>query len=219
MKINTDGVLLGALADVPNPASILDIGTGTGVIALMLAQRYPGAMIDAVEIDLAAARAAKENFLHSPFSDRCTCYPVSFDRFFADHPGKNYDLIVSNPPFFINSLKSSVRSKEIARHTTMRFFADLLVAVKRFLNQNGCFSLILPVEIADIITIEGERNALYKVEEINIASFEYSAPHRKVLVFGNERNGAAISDMVIYSGPKIYSGQYRLLLKDFLTIF
>src|SRR3569832_358514 len=105
MKINTDGVLLGALADANSPKTILDIGTGTGVIALMLAQRFTRAKIDAVEIDEQATETAVRNFADSPLAERLTVYPFGFVDFFDKYPGRRYDLIVSNPPFYINSLK------------------------------------------------------------------------------------------------------------------
>src|ERR1700761_2572209 len=106
MKINTDGVLLGAMASAGNAANILDIGTGTGVIALMLAQRFADAKIDAVEIDEMAAQTASRNFESSVFAGRLTVYPASFEKYFDEHPARKYDLIVSNPPFYIDSLKS-----------------------------------------------------------------------------------------------------------------
>src|SRR4051812_18750759 len=97
MKINTDGVLLGAIAEVESPSTILDIGTGTGVIGLMLAQRFGNARVDAVEIDVSAAKTAGNNFANSSFNNRVTVFPVSIRAFFNEHSGKKYDLIVSNP--------------------------------------------------------------------------------------------------------------------------
>ena len=97
MKINTDGVLLGAMATALHPQRILDVGTGTGVISLMLAQRFPAVVIDAIEIDAKAADTARRNFEASPFSGRISCHPVSLGDF---EPRAPYDLIVSNPPFF-----------------------------------------------------------------------------------------------------------------------
>src|ERR1700761_5120599 len=92
MKINTDGVLLGALAEADQPKTILDIGTGTGVIALMLAQRFADAQIDAVEIDPMAAQTAGSNFINSPYAERLNIYPVGFEQFFEQNPDKKYDL-------------------------------------------------------------------------------------------------------------------------------
>src|ERR1035437_1092252 len=106
MKINTDGVLLGAITDADHPAAILDIGTGTGVIALMLAQRFADAEIDAVEIDPEAAKTAEVNFEASPFADRLNIYASGFEDYFDVYPDRKYNLIVSNPPFYVASLKS-----------------------------------------------------------------------------------------------------------------
>src|ERR1700743_597427 len=103
MKINTDGVLLGALTEADKPETILDIGTGTGVIALMLAQRFTDAKIDTVEIDIDTAQTAERNFKASPFADRLTVYALGFESYFEKYPEKKYDLIVSNPPFYIDS--------------------------------------------------------------------------------------------------------------------
>src|SRR3954468_23378981 len=101
MKINTDGVLLGALATADEPGNILDIGTGTGVIALMLAQRFANATVDAVEIDQQAARTAESNFNNSVFSNRANLYAEAFESYLS-RSDKKYELIVSNPPFYIN---------------------------------------------------------------------------------------------------------------------
>ena len=118
MKINTDGVILGAIVNHPSPVHILDIGTGTGVIALMLAQRFNTAHVNAVEIDESAARAASKNCLNSPFSDRTMVDHSSFESFKSD---LKYEMIVSNPPYFVNDLKNPEKRKEIARHTDEDF--------------------------------------------------------------------------------------------------
>jgi tRNA1Val (adenine37-N6)-methyltransferase len=219
MKVNTDGVLLGALCAAKNPQNILDVGTGTGVIAIMMAQRYPDALIDAVEIDNSAATTADQNFRDSPFRDRCTCYPLSFEGFFHEYSDRKYDLIVSNPPFFINSLKSAEKRKEIARHVTGDFFQDLLVSARKLLNPGGNLSLILPCDTAEVITAMASEQGLYLQHEIRVASFPDSAPHRKILVLSHVSTETTHQDFVIYSGQGTYSEQYRSLLADFLTIF
>ncbi|MBC7745908.1 MAG: methyltransferase, partial [Flavobacterium sp.] len=121
MKVNTDGVLLGALAETDKSSRILDIGTGTGVISLMLAQRFPKAKIDAVEIDKEAALMAGTNFKNSAFSLQLQIFHSSYKEYFKKFPNKKYDLIVSNPPFFINSQQSKDLSKTIAKHTNQIF--------------------------------------------------------------------------------------------------
>ena len=112
MKVNTDGVLLGALVQATDPQSILDIGTGTGVIALMLAQRFSVAEIEAIEIDQAAYETALMNFNNLRFSNRLKAHNNSFQKFSVEQPDKRYDLIVSNPPFFLNSLGSLYHCSE-----------------------------------------------------------------------------------------------------------
>src|SRR5260370_18448549 len=137
MKINTDGVLLGALVDASDPKTVLDIGTGRGVIALMLAQRFNDAHIDAVEIDPIAAQTAERNFNNSLFSQRLNIYPIGFEQFFDQHPGKKYDLIISNPPFFITSLKSPKANKELSKHTDEDFFKNLISVLSQHLLFDG----------------------------------------------------------------------------------
>src|SRR5438105_2831519 len=151
MKINTDGVLLGAIAEANDLATILDIGTGTGVIALMLAQRFPEAKIDAVEIDVDAAQTAERNFKSSPFADRLNVYPLGFEDYFYLFPERNYDLIVSNPPFYTSSLKSPGAKKALAKHTDIDFFERLIEAISGQLSYRGLCWLIVPVNISEVV--------------------------------------------------------------------
>src|ERR1700761_6457123 len=168
MKINTDGVLLGALAETDHPKTILDIGTGTGVIALMLAQRFGQAQIDAVEIDESAARTANLNFGRSAFANRMQTYTMSFGEFFEQHPEKKYDLIVSNPPFYINSLESPGEKKKLAKHTDEGFFADLLQDAAKHLNDKGTFWLILPLQTAQLVNVIAYQYNLNRQKKISV---------------------------------------------------
>jgi len=219
MKINTDGVLLGALAGAGNPKTILDIGTGTGVIALMLAQRFPEAIIDGVEIDEKAAKTAKNNFANSPFADRLTLYGDSFERFFEDNPDRRYDLIISNPPFYINSLKSPGAGKQLAKHADDGFFESLLTGVAEHLSEDGLLWLILPIETAELVEALAAKMGLHLQDVIEIRSFVDSAPHRQILTFGLSQTILCGSELVIYDEPKLYSMQYRAALTYFFTIF
>lgn len=143
MKVGTDGVLLGAWADVRGASTILDIGAGTGLIALMLAQRAPEARIDAVELDPGSARQAAENIAASPWSDRVRLFPIAIQDFVVSE-GRFYDLIVSNPPFFTGALKSPKPGRNQVRHGETLSFSDLLRSACRLLSPQGRFSLILP---------------------------------------------------------------------------
>jgi tRNA1Val (adenine37-N6)-methyltransferase len=219
MKINTDGVLLGAMAEANSPATVLDIGTGTGVIALMLAQRFNIAKIDAVEIDAAAAKTTENNFKASPFADHLAVYPLSFERYFDECPGKKYDLIVSNPPFYIDSLKSPGEKKAVAKHTDMDFFKTLVKAVASHLTPNGCCWLILPVHIAEVVTAIGEAFDLFPKKFIYVQSYEHSQAHRVILCLGFSKSSAEIGKFIIYEAVGVYSKGYQKLLQPYFIAF
>ena len=218
MKINTDGVLLGALADADQPGNILDIGTGTGVIALMLAQRFPQTEINAVEIDETAADTAKQNFANSKFADRLNIYPLDFENYFKQHD-KKYDLIVSNPPFYINSLESPGEKKTLAKHADADFFERLIKLVADHLTDNGKFWLILPLQTAQLVKVIAVEIDLNLRQAINVLSYPDSEPHREILVFSMDDKKELDDWFVIYNELKLYSQQYVDALKPFFTIF
>ena len=219
MKINTDGVLLGALADGDSPEHILDIGTGTGVIALMLAQRFGNADIDAVEIDKLAAATAGKNFSESKFAGRMALYPVGFEQFFADFPDKKYDLIVANPPFYINSLHSLEERKQLAKHAHKSFFERLIAGVTKHLSDKGLCWLVLNVPTAVVVKTLAAENGLYLNKIIQISSFADKAPHREIMAFGKSKQQGKEEQLVIYEAEGVYTNEYIAVLKDFFTIF
>lgn len=143
MKVGTDGVLLGAWADVEGAGKMLDIGTGTGVIAIMLAQRNERAEVHAVEIDEASCTQARENMMTSPWADRLHAHLDSIQHF-AKKSSLRFDLIVSNPPFFSGGTLSNSQDKTSVRHTVKLPHGDLLSAVRTLLSPEGRFCLILP---------------------------------------------------------------------------
>ncbi|HEX8378367.1 MAG TPA: methyltransferase [Pedobacter sp.] len=219
MKVNTDGVLLGALLPNVEPRSILDIGTGTGVIALMLAQRNQGAQIDAVEIDDDAAKTANSNFKESIYSDRLKLYRSSFEKFSCNFPHQKYDLIVSNPPFFTNALQNPDRKKLIARHASNSLFNDLTTFVQQHLTVSGQAYFILPNDAAKEIIKQADVKGLYLQHEICIHSSRSKPHHRTIIGLGFKNTHTIEEPFVIYEAEKVYSEQYRKALKDFLTIF
>ena len=218
MKINTDGVLLGAITSAENPKTILDIGTGTGVIALMLAQRFPDAQIDAVEIDLSSAETAEKNFKNSPFANRLQIYPTSIQNFWLQKQHHSYDLIVSNPPFYLDSLTSPKENKTLSKHTELNFFEDLLQQIPDFLSTAGTFTIILPVKTASIIKKIADEK-LFLNQEVSVFSFGNDLPHRQILSFSLNQTKTEHTSFTIYKSEKVYSDEYQNLLKDFLTIF
>ena len=219
MKINTDGVLLGAIAGEGHPFNILDIGTGTGVIALMLAQRFMDANVDAVEIDEAAGKTADLNFKQSVFAERLRLYPLGFEEYFEAHPERKYELIVSNPPFYINSLKSPGDKKTLAKHTDADFFERLITNTAEHLNTTGKLWLIVPVNIADLIVKIAENHKLFPGVFINVKSYPESEAHRVIVCLGFDNIEPKKTEFIIYSAPKIYSDGYREVLQPYFLAF
>jgi tRNA1Val (adenine37-N6)-methyltransferase len=219
MKINTDGVLLGAITTGNNPARILDIGTGTGVIALMLAQKFTKAQIDAVEIDTSAAKTAMGNFKNSVFNEQLNIFPISVETFFNEHPDKKYDLIISNPPFYLNSLASPKEKKTLAKHTDEYFFEGLMKGITGHLTPNGLCWLILPVQTATLIKDLARQNGLFLHRSIAIRSFENSESHREIVCFGFKEVSPEITKLTIYNSVNIYSEEYKQLLQPYFIAF
>jgi len=160
MKVGTDGVLLGAWAKAADSSSILDIGTGTGLIAIMMAQKAKNAKIDAVEIDKKAFEEAKSNMANAPWADRLSVVQSSIQDY-AKLSDSSYDLIVSNPPFFSGGTLSSNNTRNNIRHTTKLPHGDLLAAVRRLLTPEGRFCVILPLIEGLRLREMGERYGLY----------------------------------------------------------
>jgi len=219
MKINTDGVLLGAIASADSPSKILDIGTGTGVIALMLAQRFGNAAIDAVEVDAVAAETADRNFSTSSFAERLHVYAKSFEKLFADGPELRYDLIVSNPPFYVNSLKSPGMKITLAKHADKDFFEKLIRGTAKHLTEKGLFWMILPVQTAELVKLPAAQNGLHLLKTITVHSFEHSEPHREIVCWGVAGTQAETDKFVIYSAKDLYSDAYKKLLKPYFMAF
>lgn len=216
MKINTDGVLLGAIVADQHPRFILDIGTGTGVIALMLAQRFRDARIEAVEIDASAAAAAGKNFANAPFAGRIAVFPVSIEKF---ETSVCYDLIVSNPPYFVNDLKNPERRKEIARHTHEDFFDLLLRKAVSILNKEGAIWLILPVKQAEKVIVNAVLHQLFPSKVIAIYSDKSKEAFRQIICLTFNRGEVAHEEVYIYESPGAYTAQYQHLLRDFFLAF
>ncbi len=219
MKINTDGVLLGALVEAKRPLNILDIGTGTGVIALMLAQRFPLAKIDAVDLDEKAAVTAAYNFANSPFADRLSAYPLSFEQYFDLNPAIAYDLIVSNPPFYINSLKSPDNKKQLAKHAEAGFFEQLILTLTIHLSVKGQCWLVLPISTSTIVKAIAVNQNLNVATVITVYSNPSSEAHREIIVISRIKVDLEVNSFVIYNAPGVYSSQYSTTLKEFFTIF
>ncbi|HEX7365724.1 MAG TPA: methyltransferase [Pelobium sp.] len=220
MKINTDGVLLGALCKLEGAKKVLDIGTGTGVIALMLAQRKTSLVIDAIDINHIAYEKSKANFEKSLFHANLKSYHHSFKEFFELNPQNSYDLIISNPPYHLNASQSPKASKNISKHTDEQFFLDLLLMVKTHLKDEGTLTLVLPIEISLMLQTTARDFGLYPIHCIKIKSYPDKAHIRHIISFSKKQNSELVfDDFCIYDSQNIHSLQYKAALKDFFTIF
>ena len=216
MKIGTDGVLLGAWAPIDNhPFSILDIGTGTGIIALMLAQRSPAQQIDALEIDEAAYEQATDNFENSPWNDRLFCFHAGLDEF-IEEPEDEYDLIVSNPPFYSEDYKTENESRDLARFQDAMPFEQLLEAADLLLSENGIFAVIIPFKEEENFMALANEFELYPLKITRIKGTPTTEIKRSLLALSrNKTTDLAIDELVIETARHVYTPEYIELTKDF----
>lgn len=218
MKVGTDGVLLGAWADFSKSDSILDIGAGSGLIAIMAAQRS-NAFIDAVEIDVQSYLQALGNVANSPWFNRIKIMHASFQKFASESEAK-YDHIVSNPPFFINSLKSEKKEKNISRHNDLLPFPELIKGLVKLLAENGKFSIILPVpEGADFIK-KAINEFLFLNRITRIFPCPWKPASRLLMEFSFIKTDVSEYNLTIELNERHeYSDEYKILTKDFYLGF
>lgn len=218
MKIGTDAVLLGAWTDLGNAKQILDIGTGCGILALMLAQRSE-AGIDAVEIDPASADEALHNFKLSPWSGRLQVYREDF-RLFAEKISKKYDLIISNPPFFSNSLKSPFPGRNISKHDEQFKLEELFRIATHLLKPGGNFSIILPYPNSSWILDPSKDFRLFLTRLVKIYPQPEKECNRILLEFSNiEATNYRESRLEIRDNQGRYTVEYKKLTGDYYLKF
>ncbi|MCF8358819.1 MAG: methyltransferase [Prolixibacteraceae bacterium] len=212
MRVGTDGVLLGAWATVNAAETILDIGTGTGVIALMLAQRST-ALIDAIDIEEGAIADAELNFRNSPWGERLNLFHTSLQNF---QPIKKYGCIVCNPPFFNNSLPSKSEKRKLARHATSLTFPEMIKGVAERLKPSGYFSLVLPAgEETDFIAIAANTGLILN-RITRVIPRPGLFPVRVLMEFGFEETDVKADELVLETGNRHeYTPEAVKLLKDF----
>ena len=215
MKIGTDAVLLGAWTPIiNNPYSILDIGTGTGVLALMLAQRSTAEQIDAIEIDDAAFEQATDNFEASPWNDRLFCFHAGLDEF-MEEPEDEYDLIVSNPPFYTENYKTDNEQRDLARFEGALPFEDLVEAADLLLSENGIFSVIIPFKEETRFLALAKEFELYPLKITRVKGTPTSEIKRSLLAFSRTQQTPLIDELTIEISRHEYTSEYINLTQDF----
>lgn len=214
MKVGTDGVLLGAWVPLENPESILDIGSGTGLIALMLAQRSEAFQIDAIEIEDHAYEQAVENFENSDWSDRLFCYHASLQEF-VDEMDEKYDLIVSNPPFYTDSFESNDLSRYLARFEGALPFEVLIACSVKLLSENGNLALIIPFKEEEKVLQIARKNRLFTQKITRVKGALNTEIKRSLLLFSFQENSPIIDELVIENSRHQYTDEYKALVKDF----
>jgi tRNA1Val (adenine37-N6)-methyltransferase len=218
MKVGTDGVLLGAWANIKNVKKILDVGTGTGLIAIMLAQRT-NAIIEAVELESNAFEQAKINISICPWNKRISLHNLSFQEY-GFSCQILFDLIICNSPYFENSLKSAKKNRNIARHTDTLSHNDLLTGVFKLLSENGRFAVIMPYGEGNKFIAEASGVGLYCIKRTSVKATPSSSIKRLLLEFS--KIPQKINDNLLIIGTDVinnYSDEYRQLSKEFYLAF
>ena len=212
MKVGTDGTLLGAWVKANKPQQILDIGTGTGLIAMMLAQRFPKAHVKAIEIDMDASQQAAENFQNTKWSSQLSVENISLQGF---QHNSIFDLIVCNPPYFENNLKANNKQRTQARHNDTLSFETLIDGSAKLLNKNGSLAIILPSESKNKVEEIAQKNHLYLNRLCWVKGTEKTTIKRAILQFSFQEHSLEENTLVIEKERHIYTEEYTKLCKDF----
>ena len=220
MKIGTDGVLLGAWTPlINNPFNVLDIGAGTGILSLMLAQRSNAApnnvgIIDAIEIDEDAYEQCVVNFEASPWGDKLFCFHAGLDEF-VDEPEDEYDLIISNPPFYTDDYKSDNSSRDLARFEDALPFEELIEAAALLLSDNGIFSVIIPYKEEERFVAMCKELDLFPLKITRVKGTPTSEIKRSLLAFCRMEQTPLIDELIIEISRHNYTPEYIELTKEF----
>ena len=218
MKIGTDGVLLGAWCSLKESTKkILDVGSGTGVISLMLAQRFNNATIDSVELENNAHKQSVENFERSVWADRLFCFHSTFQDFAKERKedGETYDLIISNPPFYTDNVKNNNRARNKARSTSFLSFVELISGVSKILSNQGEFTTIIPFK-EEVKFIEiSKQNKLFLNKICRVKGNNNSDIKRSLLTFSFYKKKLDENNLIIETSRHLYTDEYINLTKNF----
>lgn len=214
MKIGTDGILLGAWSDLQNISSVLDLGTGSGLVALMCAQRFPNIHITGIDIEEDAYKQALENFKKSPFQNQLKAIHSPIQKIDQQ---LSFDAIVSNPPFFMNSLKANNEKRNIARHTDTLSLDDLFQSTSALLKEGGKFIFIYPFDQLEAIENSATKHSFYKAKQLNISHNITKLPKRVLLeyLYQDNTRKLIVHDFYIRTKDGHYTEEYINLTKNF----
>ena len=225
MKVCTDACLFGAWIAASSQLivhNLLDIGTGSGLLSLMYAQKNPSAIIDAVEIDDAAAKQAKENFEASPWKERLRVYHTSIQQYtntrinsLTDQPTNRYDIIISNPPFFGNDLKSDDHKRNLALHSSALSFDELAEAVSLLLKDDGLCAVLVPYHRVEAFIKIAAAGNLFLQERIDVKQSVKHNYFRTILCFGKQHSVLLSDEIIITNSEGQYTKKFVDLLKDY----
>ena len=222
MKVGTDGVLLGAWGDVKSVGEcrVLDIGAGTGVVSLIIAQRNALALVDSIEIDEKSALQCSDNFSKSCWSDRLVVINKPI-QIFAEQNKVKYDYVFSNPPYFNNSLKNSDDAKSTARHTDSLSYDDLASSVNSLLSDTGSFSAIFPYVESGIFVAIASQYGLYCNRRLEVRGSSAKPIKRVLMTFTREKGAVCNTELMdIELGERhVYSEKYIELTKQYYLKF
>lgn len=216
MKVCTDSCLFGALIDAKTAKRAMDIGSGTGLLSLMVAQRHPNLIIDAIEIDAGAIRDATLNIEQSPFSKSIKLYHQDIQQF---HTDERYDVIFTNPPFYENHLKSPKADKNIAHHSTALSLSDLSQAIARLLKQDGSLWVLLPPQTMELLGAHLQKTELYPKSIYKIRHNEKKSVFREIVEFAKGFESDPVRSEISIFEKDNYSAIFTEYLKDYYLIF
>lgn len=216
MKVTTDGVLLGAWANVYGAQNILDIGTGTGLLALMMAQKNKEAIIDAIDIDADAYGQAKGNFENSTWGNRLHAVHSSLQTY---SPGKKYNVIISNPPYFVDDLKTGNTQKDIGKHSTALTYTELLNGINRLLAETGKAFLVIPAFNLNLIEDIAADEGLFTTHRASVTAVPGKTPYLQLLRLERKICKQEADSIVIQDKAGQYTEHFRQLTKEFYLKF
>ena len=219
MKVSTDSILLGALCEINNAKNILDIGTGCGILSLMMAQKSK-AIITAIDVDGASVEEADDNFKRSSWCDRLQTVKIDLETF-SEQSSIAYDLVITNPPYFDQSVTSPDSRRNVARNANLLTFETLVVAVKRLLAQNGDFWVILPASEFQKFSFTATAHLLSCSRRINICHHADESPVLVVSRWKHTTNELVhrIRTMAVYDRENQFSDDFKAVTSDFYPQF